>query len=58
MIIANSLEELTNIVYLAYDTVVHGAMYDDGFGKIKLYDINNPTLQLRMSVTLKIEWKL
>ena len=58
MIIANSLEELTNIVYLACDTVVHGAMYDDGFGKIKLYDINNPTLQLRMSVTLEIEWKL
>lgn len=58
MIIANSLEKLTNIVYLACDTVAHGATYDHGFGKIKLYDINNPALQLRMSVTLQIEWKL
>ena len=33
MIIVNSLEELTNTVYLASDTVVHGAMSDDGSGR-------------------------
>ena len=32
MIIANSLGELTDTVYLASDTVVHGAMSDDGSG--------------------------
>lgn len=37
MIIANSLEELTNTVYLASDTVVHGAMSDDDSGwKLRL----------------------
>ena len=30
MIIADSLEELTNTVYLASDTVVHETMSDDG----------------------------
>ena len=41
MIITNSLEELTNAVYLASDKVVHGTMSDDGSGLklrlIKLY---------------------
>ena len=32
MIIANSLEELTNTVYLANDTVVYRAMSDDDSG--------------------------
>ena len=32
MIISNSLGELTDIVYLASDKVVHGAMSDDGSG--------------------------
>lgn len=32
MIIANSLGELTDTVHLASDTVVHGAMSDDGSG--------------------------
>ena len=37
MIIANSLEELTNTVYLASDTVVHGAISDDDSGwKLRL----------------------
>ena len=32
MVVANSLEELTNTVYLSSDTAVHGAMSDDGSG--------------------------
>ena len=37
MIIANSLGELTDIVYLAGDTVVHGTMSDDCSGwKLRL----------------------
>ena len=72
MIIANSLEELTNTVYLASDTVVHGAMSDDDSGwKFRLLGIMSLTILRPMKLKLynitdltinnptpEIEWKL